>query len=360
MSTLYFDIESPYRRLAKALDALPQRFPAADDESDLRLLAYLFTPEQAALAGSLLPEFETVDEICRRLGREPGETRAMLKEMASKGLVNFGKTSAGRAGFSLKPWVVGIFEAQGGRIDAGLSRLYEDYYQKAFGVTLKVRPQIHRVVPIRQTIKNNMEVQPYESATALVDRAQAWAVQDCICRKQIALIGKPCGHPIDVCMTLGNIPGMFDGGDPTFGLRPLTHDEALETLKRAAAAGLVHCVSNNQRDTWYICNCCTCGCGVLRGMAELGIANVVAKSAFVNTVDESLCSACEDCLDVCQFGALTMDGVVHVDAVKCAGCGVCVPACPQGALGLVRRDEVEAPPVDERGWMEERRRLATD
>jgi electron transport complex protein RnfB len=54
------------------------------------------------------------------------------------------------------------------------------------------------------------------------------------------------------------------------------------TLRRAAEAGLVHSVSNSVEGTYYICNCCTCSCGILRGMAELGIANVVASSAFVN------------------------------------------------------------------------------
>lgn len=81
-------------------------------------------------------------------------------------------------------------------------------------------------------------------------------------------------------------------------------------------------------------------------MAELGIANVVASSAFVNQVDELICNGCEDCISTCQFDALSMDGLLaKVDAIRCVGCGVCVLACSTGALGLVRRPEDEVKPV---------------
>jgi Pyruvate/2-oxoacid:ferredoxin oxidoreductase delta subunit len=141
-------------------------------------------------------------------------------------------------------------------------------------------------------------------------------------------------------------------------IRALTRQEALATLQRSADAGLVHSVSNNQRGTHYICNCCTCSCGILRGMADLGIANVVARSAFVNTVDESLCLGCEDCLEYCQFDALALDEdfIMQVNRLRCVGCGVCVPSCQDEALSLVRRpqEEVKAPPSTILDWGMER------
>jgi heterodisulfide reductase subunit A-like polyferredoxin len=95
---------------------------------------------------------------------------------------------------------------------------------------------------------------------------------------------------------------------------------------------------------------------VLRGLVELGIADVVARSPFVNQVDESRCSGCQDCLEACQFGALSLDMVARVDSRRCVGCGVCVPACPEGALMLVRRPETEILPVPttETDWLEQR------
>jgi Na+-translocating ferredoxin:NAD+ oxidoreductase subunit B len=144
-------------------------------------------------------------------------------------------------------------------------------------------------------------------------------------------------------MALHHRPGVFDN-NPV--VRSLTQAEALDTLNRAARAGLVHTVSNNQDGLTYICNCCTCSCGILRGMADLGIANVVARSAFVNTVDEELCSGCELCVEYCQFDALAVqDGNAQIDILRCVGCGVCVTACPDQALGLVRRSEEDILPV---------------
>lgn len=345
-----FAPDSPYRLLARSLDALPNRFPPADDESDLRLLAKIFTPEEALLAANLLPELETPAQISARLGRDMREVTGLLKEMSKKGQITIGKTDQGRLGFSLMPFVVGIYEEQVARMDAELARLFEDYFQKSFGGVLKAEPQVHRVIPVGVSIKNNMEVRPFESVYELIDGAQSWGVLDCICRKQKTLIGKPCGHPLDVCMVLSSSADAFSsntGGSP---VRPLTHNEAVQTLQRAAEAGLVHCVSNNQRELWYICNCCTCSCGVLRGMAELGIANAVARSAFVNVVDESLCAGCEDCVPACMFHAITVDGVAQVQEIRCVGCGVCVSVCPQGALHLERRTDVAEPPITEEAW----------
>jgi Na+-translocating ferredoxin:NAD+ oxidoreductase subunit B len=254
-------------------------------------------------------------------------------------------------GYGLLPFVVGIYENQAGNIDKELALLFEAYYKQAFATVMTTQPQYHRVIPVDESIKVDMEVRPFESAANLVEDAQAWGVLDCICRKQKALIGEGCDHPLDVCMTLANVPDAFNGSPV---IRALSREEALATLQRAAQAGLVHSVSNNQKGVHYICNCCTCSCGILRGMAELGIANVVAHSSYINQVDDLLCNGCETCLDYCQFGALTMgeDAVVQLNTIRCVGCGVCVPQCPNEALGLVLRPEEELilPPETIKEW----------
>lgn len=330
-----------YKRLAETLDALPNGFPPADDGAELRVLMKLFTPEEAELAVQLTPHLESVEAIATRTGREAGPLRKRLKDMARRGLISVGQVTGG-LGFGLMPFVVGIYEMQVNTMDRELAQLVEDYFQRAFERALQFQPPFHRVIPIGESVRNDIEVHPYENAVALVEAAQAWGVLDCICRKQKALIGEACGHPLDVCMTLDERPGAFDNSP---AIRALNREEALATLKRAAEAGLVHSVSNNRHGVTYICNCCTCSCGILRGMANAGAANVIARSAFVNTVDETQCSACEACLPYCQFGALEMGGVVKVNAARCVGCGVCVPACPTEALRLVRRAEEDVLPM---------------
>lgn len=351
--------ENPYKRLAVRLDALPNGFPATNDGAELRLLAKLYTPEDAALAAELRLSLETPEQIASRLSDSgfPVENQKVLKkqlkQMARGGLIAAGKTKNGLS-YGLLPFVVGVYEYQIGRMDAELAELFEDYYVQAFGETLSLKPAFHRVVPVDETIKVDMEVQPYESATKIVHNAQAWGVLDCICRLQKKLVGDPCEHPIDVCMILSSRPGAFDQ-NPI--IRPLTCEGALDTLGRAAEAGLVHSVSNTQKEISYICNCCTCSCGILRGMADLGVANVVAHSPFINQVDEELCVSCEICIASCQFEALALvDCSIQVNRVRCVGCGVCVPICEEGALGLIRRPEGEIPsiPPTQFDWQKER------
>ena len=327
-----------YKELAERLNALPNGFPPTDDGRELKLLAKIFTPEQAELASQLTPELETVEEITARTGRNASELRDQLKGMSRRGLIEGGRKD-GALAFKLMPFVVGIYEMQIGRMDEEMARLFEDYFKSSFRQMLMVKPQFHRVIPVNETIRNTMEVRPFESAAEIVDAMGSWGVQDCICRKQKALIGEACEHPVDICMVFHPQPNVFDQSTT---IRALTHDEAMDTLHRAAEAGLVHSVSNSQEGVYYICNCCTCSCGILRGMAELGIANVVASSAFVNTVDEAICNGCEDCIKACQFDALYMeDMLAKVNTIRCTGCGVCVITCSTGALGLVRRSEEE-------------------
>ena len=343
----------PYQQLAQRLDALPNGFPPTDDGAELRLLANLFTPEEAELAAQLRLTLETPKQIAARIDGDPKAIRLQLKGMARRGLIKANRHPDGGLGYGLLPFVVGIYEYQVERMDAELAQLFEDYYQQAFGETLTVAPQVHRVIPVNQTVRTDMEIQPYESAAQIVDNTQAWGVVDCICRKQKALIGDGCNHPLDVCMVLSPTPGAFDQSST---IRALTRDEAMATLQRAAEAGLVHSVSNNQQGLWYLCNCCTCSCGILRGMADLGMANVVARSSFINTVDEDQCIGCGDCLSYCQFDALSLQDVVQVNDPRCVGCGVCVPVCPENALGLIRRpaEQVKPPPATESDWQADR------
>ena len=242
---------------------------------------------------------------------------------------------------------------QGPTLDAEFAQLFERYYRESYNKVMLAAPSVHRVIPVDKAVRVDMEIHPYESATEIVEANAAWAVVDCICRKQKALIGDPCDHPVDVCLSLSATPGYFDS---IGSMKVLTRDEALATLRRSAEAGLVHTVSNNQEGLTYICNCCACSCGILRGISEFKMANAVARSAFVNTVDPDLCQGCGLCEDACQFEALEVGETAIVNAFRCVGCGVCVLDCPEGALALVRRpeDEVLPPPVTEDDWRQQR------
>jgi electron transport complex protein RnfB len=348
--------ETPYQNLAKRLDALPNGFPSTVDGAELRILEYLYTSEEAELTSKLRLTLETPQEIADRLGRDPQEMRMTLKDLTKRGLIKAGKSESGSLGYGLLPFVVGIYEYQINNITAEFAQLFEDYHQQSFTEILKIAPTYHRVVPVNETVRNDMAVEPFESAVTIIENAKSWGVLDCICRVQKKLIGDPCEHPIDVCMVFNERPGVFDSSDV---VKALTKEEAYATLKRAADAGLVHAVSNSQDGHEYICNCCTCSCGVLRGIASVGIANSIARSSFVNTVDVDLCAGCETCIEYCQFNALSLrpeDPYIQINQLYCVGCGVCVPHCPDEALSLIRRpdEELLITPKTHEDWLKER------
>ena len=217
-----------------------------------------------------------------------------------------------------------------------------------------VKPSVHRVIPVEKNIQAGIEVVPYERVSYYIENAQSWGVLPCICRVQRSLVGHNCVHSKENCMVFHNKPGVFNGNA---SIRAITKEEAFKILAEADREGLVHSTSNVREDVTYICNCCSCSCGILRGMTEYGYTDAVAKSDFYARVDESLCIGCESCIGRCPFKALEMsEGVVKVDRDRCYGCGLCVTVCPSKALALVLKApcEIIAPPQTEADWLTER------
>jgi Pyruvate/2-oxoacid:ferredoxin oxidoreductase delta subunit len=217
------------------------------------------------------------------------------------------------------------------------------------------------VIPVEESIPFDLEIFPFEKASALIENAKSWGVRDCICRVQQHLVGKGCDRPVESCLVFAPIEGFFDHSEVD---RPLSKEAALKILHEAEEAGLVHSTGNYRNNTHYICNCCTCCCGILRGVAEFGIPTAVARSDFRAVVEAEICMGCEDCQEWCQFGALSFDdGVCLVSEAHCVGCGLCVQACDTEALTMKRLPEEETtqPPADLRSWMmvrAEKRRLS--
>ncbi|MFU8827716.1 MAG: 4Fe-4S binding protein, partial [Brevefilum sp.] len=199
----------------------------------------------------------------------------------------------------------------------------------------------------------NVEILPEEDVIAILSQKKAWAVLDCICRKQQALLGRACEHPIRVCLAMSDTPGAFDSHGEMAALDLVS---ALRVLDSAARTGLVHTVSNRKQDISYVCSCCTCSCGLLRGIADKRMANIVARSAFYAKVDPARCVACGDCEKMCQFNAIEVDLAAQVDRNACVGCGVCARVCPEEAIELMYRppEEVKPIPENEHAWAAQR------
>jgi ferredoxin len=345
-----------YRRLAQRLDAVPNGFPATESGVELRILAKLFTPQEANLAAEMRLGYEPADQIAARAGTDPEDSYQTLKGMARRGLIRARRGDSGLE-FALMPFVVGFYEEQLPRIDPELATLVDQYFHETRGRTiLDTPPAIHRVIPVEEAIPFDLEIFPHERAAAIVESARSWGVRDCICRVQQRLLGKGCDRPVTNCLVLAPVEGAFQAGGVT---HPITKERALEILEEAEEAGLVHSTSNFRDRIYYICNCCTCCCAVLRGVAEFGVPGAVARSGFRAHVEAEACTGCGACEERCLFGALSIiEGSVDVNVARCVGCGLCAVACPSGAIELERlpADEVTPLPTDIREWTVRRAR----
>lgn len=343
-------MNNAYIKLADALNALPNAFPRTDTGSDLRLLEYMYTEKEAELASELSINPETVKEIAERLGLPSKEIQAGLLHLVKQGMV-WMDMSSGRPKFRLAAFIVGSYEAAFGKMNEKMAILFEDYLNDG-GVKgiMKLQPSVHRAIP---TIDHSdMEwILPYDNVLKIIETANTFHVQDCICRLEQDSVGKGCDAPKANCLSFSTATRKPKEGD-------ITKEEALKILKESEDAGLVHSVSNVVDGLHYICNCCGCCCGVLRGITEWGIENSMAKANYEAIVDEDTCIGCELCLDRCQVNAIEMiDGKAKINRDKCLGCALCVSTCPTVAITLSARpkDEQIDPPADFGEW--ERLRL---
>lgn len=346
-----------YQKLAKVLDTLPNGFPATASGVELKLLRKIFTPEEAELFCDLRLEFETAEQIAQRTGRPLIGLKERLITMGEKGQI-FAIDLGTLHIFKMMPWVFGIFEFQLPRLDKEFVELHEEY-GPAFGQQFFAgSPPLMQVLPIEEEIRVPQEALPYERVSTIIEHGQSFRANECICKKEQALLGKPCTRPLHVCLAIAPIPGFFQDGP--LG-RAISRAEAYALLKQTEAAGLVHMASNVQNGHFYICNCCRCCCGVLRSINQMGIpAGQVVNSHYYAVIDEEACTGCGICAhERCQVGAIAAaDEVYRVAPERCIGCGLCTSTCPAGAIRLVHKtpDRLSTPPPTEQAWFEQRGR----
>jgi Pyruvate/2-oxoacid:ferredoxin oxidoreductase delta subunit len=347
--------EEVYSRLAEALDRLPNGFPRTASGVEIRILARIFTPEEAGLVSHLTGELEPASVVAGRVGMEPSEVQKRLVELAKRGLVWIEK-QGGKLAFRLLPFMVGLYETQYDALDHELAHLFEQYMLEggAAGI-MKPYPALHRVIPVQSAIKSEW-ILPYDDVRAIIVNATNFNNNPCICRKERRLTGfNECAFPNDMCLSFSS---RSPTGDPT----EITREQALALLDQAEQVGLVHTVSNNiQARAYfgYICNCCGCCCGILRGITDFGIETSVAQANYYAALDPERCSSCGVCPSRCQVRALReKEGVTAVDRARCIGCGLCVSSCPEQAIELKRKpdNEIVTPPVDFAAWERERNR----
>ena len=340
-----------YEKLASALDRLPGAFPRTKSGVELQILKKIFSPEEAPLASNLTGASETVDAISERANLPKEETEKRLKSMLKKGII-WGRKSNEIWRFRLAPFIVGFYEEQWSAMDHELAHLFEQYWNEGgLEGIMRPKPAINRVVPAQQALKTEV-ILPYDDIKPLIQQAKCFELRGCICRKQQDLVGsRKCDFPLNVCFN-------FSMTERPTGPHDITREEALKILDQAEEIGLVHTVNNVANGIFYVCNCCGCCCGIMRGITQLGIEGSIARANYYAVVDSEQCNGCGICEDRCQVKACTVDDIALINLAKCIGCGLCVTGCPIEAVRLKLRPDAEIirPPENYKVWEQERLR----
>ncbi len=346
-------MDDVYERLAEKLDEFPHGFPRTESGVELRILQKIFAPEDAALALQLLPIPETAEAAAHRLGGSAEKLRPRLDSLVQRGqILSFRRR--GQRVYGLAPFVIGIYEFQLARMDAELARLFEEYAPHLVGAVGGARPALARVIPVNARLDAKALILPYEDVRGMLAGARSFRLMECICRSQQAKLGTPCSHSLETCMAFSSQADAYEGTLATGYGRSVTREQALAVLDLAEREGLVHCTFNVQREPMFVCNCCTCCCGFLRGVKEFGAPHLLVRSNWVSSIQAERCTAC----GLCAAGRCPMDAIADrhgryvVDEDRCIGCGVCSLGCPAEAISLRSRPRAErtAPPRTIVSW----------
>ncbi len=349
-----------YERLRAKISAWPIRVPRTREV--MKILRILFTEEEAEFLTHFEAPYqdrETIGQIVERTGKPREKVRAIVDSLVTEGLLfRFTSKSDGSVYYSLMPMIPGIFEFyfSSGR-DSDKKREVGELFEKHYvsGGGLEGGPSNYpwaRVMPIEKTITVNKEVSaghtilPFEKMSEFIKTSRKIAVINCACRTK-----KRCEHPLETCLVFDYYAEfMVERG---FG-RYLNVEGALELLEEMEKAGLVHSTINTQTRPQFICNCCTCACLILRGLTELHNPRAIAKSNFLPTRDDELCTRCKRCVQICPMEAYVFhashdkepDKILFLEE-RCIGCGLCAYHCPNGAIQLVKVED-EVPEVSPR------------
>jgi Pyruvate/2-oxoacid:ferredoxin oxidoreductase delta subunit len=337
-----------YRQLQRHLDKMPVPFPETKSGVEIRLLKHLFNEEEAWVALQLSAVPESVDKILGRFTKGAilkNHLKSTLDGLFDKGaILAVSHPKKGRM-YSKLPLAIGIFEYQVNRITKGLAEDFYQYEEEAFAEPLlKAKTKQMRTIPVNIEVEPEFLVGSYDNARAMIEKSSGpYAVMNCVCRQAKEKMGEVCKQTDirETCFTLAKSARfMVDKGVA----REVSKDEMLSLVARAENHGLVLQPQNSQ-DPGFICCCCGCCCGVLTAAKKYPNPGEFLQTNFYAAIDPDKCTACGECLKLCQMDALVhINGHTGVQHEKCIGCGVCVNACEFEAISLLKTGKEVVPP----------------
>ena len=289
-----------------------------------------------------------VSEISKSIDIPIERLREILENLANRGMIfSYRNKKTGELNYALQQSGFGfpqVFFWKGE--DTPHSRKMAKQVLKYFNTDVtkeaySTEPIPFRFIPVDEVIEPETQViLPYQLMEEIIKKAEVIAVAHCICRQSMKLIGRECGHPIEVCMKFNDLARFII--NKGFA-REVSVEEALKISRKASEAGLVHFTDNAIDNIQQNCNCCGCFCWNLGRIRRRMIPRdeIIATYFIRETIEES-CIGCGNCIEICPADAITLENnLALVDINWCIGCGVCVSKCSMDAIKIVLRKDLK-------------------
>lgn len=305
-----------------------------------------------------------LDELARLKKMEPADLAARLEPLVGKGVV--WKTNRGdNLWYHLQDAFFIFFRGSfysrtPGEATQALARPLNKYFYE--GVMNQLAPAHDkplRTVPIQRTVEDPRKILPHEDVLQLLDSQDFFALSNCACRKRKQLDPESvsCSHPLETCIHLGKLAHYLVESGLS---RQVSREEVLDVLQLAADSGMIHAVSNWEKEADTLCNCCRCSCLFFESFYVYAQDKSHNFSNYRIKTNSRTCKGCSLCVQRCPMEVLELEEtgkgegqekkVVVSSLDRCLGCGLCVHTCPTRSLILELRPEINTPPHTVGEW----------
>jgi len=308
------------------------------DEKLVRLVAHLFSPEEAEIARRLPFYYpQSLRMIALRSFTSAEKILPRLNSMADRKVILRTK-----GGFSLLPLIPGMFEHM--LIDGvdtpwhrEYARLLADVFTTGYVRSYsRVKLPAIKNIPVNVEVPSTGRVANTDAVAEMIEAHDNLAVANvCQCRQSLRFVEKTCNRslPEDGCLIFGSFAAasVNDGSS-----RRVDRAEMTDIVAERRGKNLVFLTANiTAENPNAICTCCDCCCHFLESVNHYGCKSLLAPPPHLARVDEGLCNNCGRCVKACNMSAHRLENKVHsYVGDKCIGCGLCVAVCKKGAISM--------------------------
>ncbi len=316
--------ENLFKLGKKMTDRIPYKLglkPMTEDCPEYWGMANVLTDEMVEVALTMKQRTPTsLQEFVERTGKDEQHLEALLQEMATIGLLEYGWEGKEHTREN-KRYILPLFVPGAAELFNMNNKVVSEhpevcnFFERMTrlpleGLTEMIPPGgagvgMH-VIPVEKAI-------PAQAQSLSIEHISHWlkkyeghiGVGVCSCRRAQSVRGEGSGDvESEWCIGVGDFA---DYVNEVGTGRPISYEEAMEILQKAEDNGYVHQITNidGENKIFAICNCAPGVCYALRTSQLFNTPNM-SRSAYIAHVDKENCVACGKCVEVCPAGAVKL------------------------------------------------------